>query len=140
MSYIDTSIIVAYYCPEPLSAAAEAFLRADVAPSISPLVQVEFCSALAIKTRTRELSRDAARRILSLFLSHLADGAYGMIPIDAREYLLARDWIASFSTPLRTLDALHLAAAFTNDLPLVTADKTLASASAALGVRHQLLS
>ena len=37
-------------------------------------------------------------------------------------YHLAREWISRFTTPLRTLDALHLAVASQNNIRLVTAD------------------
>ncbi|NWF56378.1 MAG: PIN domain-containing protein [Syntrophaceae bacterium] len=42
MVYVDTSVIVAYYCPEPLSEAAEAFLTAHSRPAISSLTELEF--------------------------------------------------------------------------------------------------
>lgn len=45
----------------------------------------------------------------------------------------------SFDTPLRTLDALHLAVAASNNLRLVTADETLAEAANVFGVAVQLL-
>jgi predicted nucleic acid-binding protein len=45
MAYIDTSVLVAYYCPEPLSRAAEKSIRSAASPAISPLVEVELCSA-----------------------------------------------------------------------------------------------
>ena len=45
-AYVDTSILAAYYCPEPLSAAAEDALRRIEAPAISVLTEVEFCSLL----------------------------------------------------------------------------------------------
>jgi predicted nucleic acid-binding protein len=33
--YVDTSVLAAFYLPEPLSARAERVLRAEVAPAIS---------------------------------------------------------------------------------------------------------
>ena len=51
----------------------------------------------------------------------------------------ARDWISQFNTALRTLDALHLAIAVSNDLRLITADEGLAQAADALGIAYQLL-
>lgn len=140
MSYIDTSVLVAYYCPEPLSAKAQRIVRGADAPVISGLVELEFCSALAIKTRTGGLAKAAAQGVLSCFLAHLTGGQYGMVGIEAREYRVAREWISAFSTPLRTVDALHLAAAFCNDLALVTADKALAAAAKAFNVKHKLIS
>ena len=139
MGYVDTSALVAYYCPEPLSPVVERILRKLAAPTISPLVEVELHAAVAVKLRRGELDAGSANRIVSEFRLHLEDGLYHVVPIQAREFSLARDWIARFSTALRTLDALHLAAAFANGLTLVTADKGLAKAALALGVRSRLV-
>ena len=139
MGYVDTSCLVAYYAPERLSATVEEELGAQELPAISRLVEVELYSAMALKVRTKELDVAAVTRILSMFRAHLADGYYRVVPIEAREYGLARDWIGRFTTPLRTLDALHLAAAFANDLEMLTADKPLARAARHLGVECRLI-
>src|SRR6266404_5831728 len=60
--YIDTSVLVPYYCPEALSRAAERTLRGDPRPAVSDLVEVEFFSALARKVRVREMSAADASR------------------------------------------------------------------------------
>ena len=52
---------------------------------------------------------------------------------------LTINWIGRFDTSLRTLDALHLACASSNNIPLVTADDALARSAEALGVKVQLL-
>ncbi len=134
MAYIDTSVLAAYYCPEALSRKVQARLAQLDEPVISPLVELELHSAVAQKVRAAEMSEADGRRILALFRVHLADGYYRIVPIESREYQLARDWIASFAAPLRTLDALHLAAAFANALPLLTADRSLARAAESLGL------
>ena len=140
MAYIDTSVLVAYYCPEPLSAAAQKTLGKLEEPAISPLVELEFYSAVAMKVRSKQLSKSNATRILSVFQKHLSESCYRILPIDTAEYGLARDWIASFSSPLRAPDALHLAAAFSNDLTLLTADKDLARSGRSFGVKCKLIS
>jgi predicted nucleic acid-binding protein len=139
-AYIDTSVLVAYYCPERLSAAAEKVICGADAPAISPLTEVEFCSALAIKVRTRELDVKAAERLLFQFRLHLEERRYHIVPVEAKEYVLACEWIGRFSTPLRTVDALHLATAFSSSLRLVTADGNLARAARHFGVEHELIS
>jgi predicted nucleic acid-binding protein len=139
MAYIDTSVLIAYYWPETLSQAAQSEIRRAANPSISPLTVVEFISALAIKIRTREMDEESARRILSIFRLHRADGVYRILPIEAREYAIACEWLGTFRTSLRALDALHLAAASSNGLRLITSDKTLAESARQLGVRHKLL-
>lgn len=140
MAYIDTSVLVAYYCPEPLSKAAEKFIRQADDLTISQLTEVEFCSALAIKTRTGELTTETAHHLLSCFRMHCVEGIYRMVSIGAKEYSAACEWITSFSTPLKTGDALHLAAAFSNQMTLITADKALATAAKTFRIKHKLIS
>lgn len=87
-----------------------------------------------------ELDLPEANRIVSQFQLHLDAGLYRVVPIQAREFRIAREWISRFSTPLRALDALHLATAFANGLQLITADRGLATAAGQIGVRCRLLS
>ena len=140
MGYIDTSVLVAYYCPEPLSAAAQREMRRIEMPAISPLSEVEFCSVLALKTRTGETDVDTARQVIASFRTHLDGGMYGVVPVEAGEYALACEWIGAFRTPLRTVDAIHLATAYSNHLVLVTADKDLARSARHFGVKYKLIS
>lgn len=138
MAYIDTSVLVAYYCPEPGSKAAQRAVQAGQ-PEISTLTEVEFSSALATKVRTGEMPGTEADRVLALFEQHVAAGGYQMLPLGSSHYGLARQWIGRRIVPLRTLDALHLAVAASAAVPLVTADAGLARAAASFGVDCQLL-
>jgi predicted nucleic acid-binding protein len=140
MAYIDTSVLVAYYCPEPLSKTAQEALESLEHPVISPLVELELNAALAAKVRAGEMDETTARRIVVLLQEHLDDGCYTVVPIAVAEYGLARDWIARFSCPLHAPDALHLAAAFHNDLILLTADRALARSAQHLKLKHKLIS
>lgn len=138
MPYLDTSVIGAYYCPEPLSHLIDQAYRGLRNALISPLVELEFCSLLSLKVRTHELDRRSAHQALAKFRLHLADGLYTIIEIGSREHDIARTWVSGFSTALRTLDALHLACAFVNRQPIWTSDKYLAQAAEGLGVDYQL--
>ncbi len=140
MAYIDTSVLVAYYCPESLTDAAGQALCRMGEPAISQLVELELYSAVGVKLRARELDDPTVSRILSLFQQHLAAGRYTSVVIGAMEYSMARDWIGHFSVPLRAPDALHMAAAFRNDLVLLTADADLARAAKHFGVKCRLIS
>jgi predicted nucleic acid-binding protein len=53
MYYIDTSVLVAYYCPEPFADKAEEFLAKIDKPNISALTEVELFSALSRKLRNK---------------------------------------------------------------------------------------
>jgi predicted nucleic acid-binding protein len=127
--YIDTSVLGAYYCPEPLSATAEDALRRIAAPVISVLSEVEFCSLISRKRRLRELNERQAQEILNLFGVHVAEGFYRRISLTSEHFLKARQLVGAPNSALRTLDALHLAAAITESLALMTADRDLAKAA-----------
>ena len=139
MAYIDTSVLIAYYWLETLREAAQAEIRRAKPPTISALTGVEFRSALALKIRTGEMDQDLARKALSTFRLHRLEGVYRVVSIEAREYAMASEWIETFKSPLRTLDALHLAVVFSNELRLVTADKAFAESAKLFGVRHKLI-
>ena len=139
MAYLDTSVLVAYYCPEALSEAAEKMILADGQPAVSALTEVELVSALARKIRERELSRENANQVLTEFQSHLNQFLFKRIPLERDHYSVAFNWLAQFAVPLRTLDALHLAVAAQNNLELITADQRLLQSARKLGVRTRLL-
>jgi predicted nucleic acid-binding protein len=128
-AYVDTSVLGAYYCPEALSAAAEGALRGLEVPVISGLSGLEFCSLIAKKRRLKELTAQQAQKTLDLFGNHVSEGFYRRISLTGEHYLKARELIGSTRIPLHTLDALHLAAALTETLAILTADRGLAAAA-----------
>lgn len=139
MTYVDTSALVPYYCPEHLSTAAQRFLGRHADRAISDLVEVEISSALARKVRTGELRRADAQRIQDVFRTHLEAGLYLRLPVERRHFDVAGEWLAAFRVPLAPLDALHLAVAAAQGCPMVTVDAALARAGRAVGVRVLLL-
>ena len=124
--YVDTSVLGAYYCPEPLSEQAEDALRKNPGPVISSLSDVEFCSLISRKRQLKELGVRQANEILALFDSHVAQGFYRRISLSAGHFLKARQLISDAENGLRTLDGLHLAAAVSESLTMLTADRNLA--------------
>jgi uncharacterized protein len=139
MAYLDTSVLVAYYCPEPLSEAVERILRRMDQPAISALTEVKFASALARKVREKGLSREEANLVLNEFKAHIGRQLFTRIPVDREHFTVAFTWLTQFSLPLRTLDALHLAIAAGTDLKIITADRRLSQSARKLGVRYKLL-
>ena len=135
MIYLDTSVVVAYYCPEPISKRAEAIVRGRRAVFISDLTEVEFFSAVSRKLRTREIQLDDALAIRNHFVAHLNEGVYRRASLGPHHIQAAREFISAFTTPLRTLDALHLAIAAFDKLQLVTADEAFATAAKALSIK-----
>jgi len=135
MYYVDTSVLVAYYYPEALSEQVEAFLAAHFQTSISVLTEVELFSAISRKVRDGNLGAYDGARITGLFLSHREASFFKIIEIERDHYFVARDWISQFNTPLRTLDAIHLAIAFSESLTFVTADNRLAESAKTLQIK-----
>jgi predicted nucleic acid-binding protein len=139
MIYLDTSVIVAYYCPEALSRHVQDLLREQVKPALSFLTEVEFTSAVAKKVRQNELGSVDGNRILAKFTSHADTGLFQIIPVKKHHYQLAKSWIGLLTTPLRTLDALHLAIASSEELQLVTSDRSFFQAAEMLDVEARLI-
>jgi predicted nucleic acid-binding protein len=139
MFYVDTSLLVAYYCPEPMSEKAEIFLTSHSPLIISTLTALEMFSAVSRKVRAKDLSRPAARRILAKFLSHLDGHFFACLPVATDHLRLARDWIGQFNTNLRSLDALHLAVVSLEGLTMVTADRDLAESAKILSLDVTLI-
>jgi len=139
MLYLDTSVLVAYYCPEPLSDAVEKEMLKVSNPGISALTEVEFVSAIGRKLREKTLSGEDANRLLNKFQAHLNESLYKRFLIDNKHYRLAFNWLSRLDIPMRTLDALHLAVVAESNLKLVTADKQLSRAARKLGVPFKLI-
>jgi len=140
MFYVDTTVLVAYYCPEPLSEKVEAFITAHTRPALSNLSELELFSAISRKILEGGLDRADGSRIVAKFLAHLDDLFYTKLIIEPHHYRLARDWIGQFTTSLRSLDAIHLAVASSEGATLITADEGLAKSAVSLAVDAVLLS
>ena len=139
MFYLDTSVIVTYYCPEALSGKAEDFLTNHTRPAISSLSELEMFSAISRKIREGGLNRRAGSRIIANFLGHVEGHFFKYIPVESHHYRLAGDWMGLFTTKLKTLDALHLAIASSDGLTLVTADQELSESAKSLAMDVVLL-
>ncbi|MBW4477836.1 MAG: type II toxin-antitoxin system VapC family toxin [Tolypothrix brevis GSE-NOS-MK-07-07A] len=139
MIYLDTSIVAPLYWLEALSDTVEELVLSESELGLSQLVEVEFVSALSRRVRMREISQDDATTIVERFQTDIDSGFYTRINLETIHYHLAREWISRFTTPLRTLDALHLAVASQNNIRLVTADAALAASAQFLGVNIILL-
>jgi uncharacterized protein len=139
MEYFDTSVVAAYYCPEPNSPAAEKSILHSKKPAISDLTALELASAVSRKIREKLISRDDGKRIIALFESHVTQGLFEKIALDQHHFELARAWITQFTTALRTLDALHLAVASRQKALFFTSDMLLAKAARHFGVKVHLV-
>ncbi|MBI5109679.1 MAG: type II toxin-antitoxin system VapC family toxin [Rhodocyclales bacterium] len=134
MIYADTSALVKRYVEEPFSAEFEALLRQE-SVAISRLTVVELRGALARRRRNREIDAVHESRVNAELAADIQDGALRVGGIGDEHFATAYNLIGRLADiPLRTLDALHLAAAGQLAVAgFATADKTQAEAAAALG-------
>ena len=134
MTYADTSALAAFYFPEATTPAVLAALRTIEVVAISDLTLPEMASVASLKIRTGQLTAEGAREGLDRFERDVKARRYRRLTIRARHYRDARDRIARFAEPLRTLDALHLATAALAGAELLTLDRALARSAEAAGV------
>jgi uncharacterized protein len=137
--YLDTSTLAPFYWAEANSNQVENLFRQNKELIISELSEVEFGSALSRRVRMQEIAREDAARIFGRFQADLDAELYELVPVSSRHYVMAKHWMKQCNTPLRTLDALHLAIASDLEIPLVTADLGLAKSAEHLQITIQLL-
>ena len=134
MYYLETSVLAAYYCPEPLSEKVEKIVISAKRPCISSLTEVELASAISHKIREKNLSPEDGNKIFNQFQTHLKESLFRLITVEDRHYQTAKKWILQFAVPLKTLDALHLAIAAEGDFTLLTADRQLVISAKYFGI------
>ena len=96
MYYLDTSILAAYYCPEPLSEKVERIVINVKRPCISSLNEIELASAISRKIREKNLTPDDGNKIYNQFQIHLKESLYRLISVEDRHYQTAKNWILQF--------------------------------------------
>jgi uncharacterized protein len=141
MFYLDTSVIVAALVNEEASERASAFLWEAVNTTrvvVSDWTLTEFSSAIALKIRTGQLNSDYQAEIQSVF-DGLVMETFELIPVERRHFLLAAKLAAQRNVNLRASDALHLAISEETRTELVTLDRRMAEAAAALEIAARLI-
>jgi predicted nucleic acid-binding protein len=134
--YIDTSALAKWYLEEPGSENFERFVNRQPVRAISRLVTVELRCLLARRRRTREISLGYEAQAYATFRGHLLAGVFVIQPLLDEHMIDALELLERLqSHPLRTLDALHLAAARTAGCDgIATADRVMAEAARAVGL------
>jgi predicted nucleic acid-binding protein len=128
-SYLDASVLVALLAPEPLSARADGFVRANpTGLTVSDFAIAEFASAIARRVRTKECTLDEARADLADF-----DAWMKFIETAPADIAVASTFLRRLDLPLKTPDAIHIAIAQRIGATLVTFDRQMAAAARALG-------
>ncbi|HUP92983.1 MAG TPA: type II toxin-antitoxin system VapC family toxin [Solimonas sp.] len=112
MLYLDTSVLVPLFVPEPESAALRGWLESNAAASlaISDWTLTEFASAMGIKVRTKALKPEQARKACEL-MDRLAADSFRVFTPTRSDFGKAAEYLGHHSLGLRAGDALHLAVA-----------------------------
>ncbi|CAN5238817.1 type II toxin-antitoxin system VapC family toxin [soil metagenome] len=138
--YLDTSVLVAIYVPEPHTENILAYLDENITKIfISRLTETEFHSALAIKLRTKQLTAKQVTEVTNVFNENLETFIYEKIFLSDNAFQQAINFLTIHKTNLRTLDALHLASANTISANLLTSDQDLAKAADYFNIPCKLL-
>ncbi len=133
--YLDASALVPTLVDEAVSEAMLRFLAAATAPLIvSDFTAAEVASALSRLVRMGLLTAPRATERLRDFDLWRAQASE---PIDFQpsDFRLANIFVRGFELALRAPDAVHAAVCRRAGLTLVTLDRRLAAAAAALDVR-----
>jgi predicted nucleic acid-binding protein len=140
MKYLDTSILVSMLTEETTSGRALSWAdqQNQGTIAVSGWSLVELNSALARKVRMDRLPVGERDAILRHFEAHIRP-TFTVLEIDNGSYRLAAKISEQHEWGIRAGDALHLAVASQNHMPLATFDRHLASGAAALGYAVELL-
>jgi predicted nucleic acid-binding protein len=132
--YLDASVLVALFTRDVFTARSDAFLR-DRSPEllISDFAAAEFTSAVALRTRRGDLTRDDARLAFSRFDAWTHRVAR-RAETRAADVAAADALLRRLDLPLRTPDALNIAIAQREKASLMTFDVKMAASTRALGL------
>lgn len=118
---LDASAVVKRYAPERGSRWIKGLIEnPENSVTIVQICIVEVAAALARKVRTGQISRDSCQQALTRFLADVDRGDYEIAKIDDEVVSFAVDLTQSH--PLRSYDAVHLAAALVLNRALVEAE------------------
>ena len=132
--YLDASFLVALLTIEPFSFRALQYVRACTGGLIvSDFAAAEFASAISRRVRIGQMPQAEGLLVLSA-LEQWASNAASGIQISSGDIALAGTFLRRLDLPLRTPDAIHVAAADRLGATLVTFDRRMAANAAALSI------
>jgi uncharacterized protein len=134
MLYLDTSVLVPLFVPEPQTASIRQWAAAHAAEAliISDWTLVEFASAVGMKVRQKTLKPAQAQQACRL-MNQLAEDSLQVVVPTRAAYSRAAEFLGNPVLGLRAGDALHLAVAidegagnvYTLDQKLIVAGRKL---------------
>jgi len=134
--YLDTSVLIKLLVSEPDSGLFQEMLRGSLL-STSELAMTEVWSALLTKERNRQITARNRAAAWRVFIDRIQTKEIEMHPL-GRVTLKKANGILEIchpKVPLRTLDAIHLAACdLSQDFPLCTTDARMHEAARVLRI------
>ncbi len=142
IAYVDTSAYLKRFLSEARSDDMEAFVASnDYQLAISSLSVTEFRAVLKRQLLLGAISGLFYQKATEQLQQEVANGALQLYPITAATFDLASEIIDGLSSPLGTLDALHLACAkAAGSTLMVSGDRQLLRASRESGLQIMDLS
>lgn len=137
IAYVDTSAYLKRFLVEPRSDDMDAFVAAnDYQLAISSLSVVEFRAVLKRRLLLGAISGLFYQKATEQLQQEIANGSLQLYPVTAATFNLASEIIDGLSSPLGTLDALHLACAKAlGSALMVSGDRQLLRASKESGLQ-----
>lgn len=132
--YLDTSVVVPLFLPDPFVTRARAFFATGpVDLAVSDLVSAEFASVMGIKVRTGELTVADAQSAFASFDDWTSRRTLGT-QTQTTDIRVAETSLRRLNLNLRALDAIHIAVARRLAADLATFDSRMAASARALGM------
>ncbi|WP_142452550.1 type II toxin-antitoxin system VapC family toxin [Gracilimonas mengyeensis] len=133
--YVDTSTLFAYYIAEQKSATVERIIGSTETTYVSSLTDVEFYSALKKRNRIGQISVEDVQLTHEMYKFHRSENLFEYIELEDLDFKSAELLLKNTTTPLRTLDAIHLGIAKNHLLALFTFDNVLLKAAIELDIQ-----
>ena len=137
LAYVDTSAFVKRFLPEARTEDMDELAESkDYRLAISSLVVTELRSVFKQNHRLGRINDNFVRQATQQLHTEIASGGLRFHAIDAAIFNLAGDLISRLTSPLATLDAVHLACAQAIGADImVSADLQLLRAAAEAGLK-----
>lgn len=134
--YLDTSALIKLYVAESFSDEVEQFLAGVDQPAVSSLTVLEWHCAMMRRHRAGHFPKRYLTAARQEFAKHRAEGYFRLCALNDALFTQATGLLDEVNPiSLRSLDAMHLAAARSLGKPVfATADRILADAAAKLGL------
>jgi predicted nucleic acid-binding protein len=111
MIYVDTSVLVALFTNEATASRIVLWYADETRPLVSgDWCTTEFASALALKQRTGQLTREQSDTSWQVFSDFCSNGLR-LLALDREVFIQAAQLVRNSKNGLRAGDALHLALA-----------------------------